>query len=75
MHILTCVCLVLALISLASMVYFILRHVVRPILVITDATLPLQKGDLRASVSRAVPRSTTWSKRPTRVLRFWRMVC
>ena len=47
MHILTCVCLTLALVSLASMVYFILRHVVRPILVITDATLPLQKGDLR----------------------------
>ncbi len=46
MHISTCVCLVLALGGLISLVMYVLRHVVRPMISITEKVRPLQEGDL-----------------------------
>ncbi|MCI8477276.1 MAG: HAMP domain-containing protein [Oscillospiraceae bacterium] len=46
MHALTTFCLVLALFCLISLVYYVLRHIVRPILVLTEQSKPLQEGRL-----------------------------
>ncbi len=50
MHILTCICLVLALVSLASLVIYVLRYVVKPLVLITHKARPLQDGDLRLEI-------------------------
>ena len=46
MHVLTCICLALNLISLISLVVYVMRAVIRPLLRITERTKPLQQGDL-----------------------------
>lgn len=46
MHISTCVCLVLALGGLISLVMYVVRHVVRPLIGITEKTRPLKEGNL-----------------------------
>ena len=46
MHVLTCICLALALICLVSLVQYVLRHIVKPMLLITEKSRPLQEGRL-----------------------------
>lgn len=46
MHITTVVCLVLNLIALLSLVVFVLRNVIKPLLLITEKARPLQEGKL-----------------------------
>ena len=46
MHVLTITCLVLTLISLVSLVMFVMRHVIQPLLLITEKAKPLQDGNL-----------------------------
>ncbi len=46
MHVLTCICLALNLIALISLVVYVMRAVIRPLLRITERTKPLQQGDL-----------------------------
>ena len=46
MHTLTIICLVLNLVALISLVVFVMRGVVRPLLLITQKAKPLQEGDL-----------------------------
>jgi len=46
MQLVCCVCLVLALICLIGLVTFVSKHVVKPILLITDRARPLQEGRL-----------------------------
>ncbi len=46
MHVSTCSGLALALICLISLVFYVLRHVVRPIIRITRNAMPLQEGRL-----------------------------
>ena len=46
MHVLTCICLALNLISLISLVLYVMHSVIRPLLRITERTKPLQQGDL-----------------------------
>jgi len=52
MNILCLVCLVLALVCLLSLVQYVLRRVVRPILEITRNTAPLQEGRLDLELGR-----------------------
>ena len=47
MHIWTSVCLVVNLIALLSLVQFVLKHVVKPLLLITEKAKPLQDGKLK----------------------------
>ena len=51
MHTLTVICLVLNLIALISLVVFIMRHVIQPLLLITERTKPLQDGDLNLQLN------------------------
>ena len=46
MNILCAVCLTLALVCLLSLVQYVLKHIVKPIIHITDQSRPLQEGDL-----------------------------
>ena len=46
MHTLTVICLVLNLVALVSLVMFVLNHVIKPLLLITDRARPLQEGRL-----------------------------
>lgn len=46
MHIVTGICLALALICLLNLVFYVVKRVVKPILIITDRTRPLQEGCL-----------------------------
>lgn len=46
MHVSTCVCLVLAIISLASLVLYVMKQVVRPLIHITEQVRPLKEGNL-----------------------------
>lgn len=46
MHISTCICLILALGSLISLVMFVMNHVIKPIVSITEQVQPLQDGKL-----------------------------
>lgn len=46
MHLSTAVCLVLAMASLASLVVYVLRHVVKPLIYITEQVHPLRDGNL-----------------------------
>ena len=46
MHTLTVICLVLNLVALISLVMFVLNHVIKPLLLITDKARPLQEGRL-----------------------------
>ena len=46
MHVSTCVCLVLAIISLASLVLYVMKQVVRPLIHITEQVRHLKEGNL-----------------------------
>lgn len=46
MQVVSGICFVLALLCLASLVQYVLKHIVKPILLITERTLPLQEGQL-----------------------------
>lgn len=46
MHISTCVCLVLALAGLISLVLYIMKHVIQPMVSITEKVRPLKEGNL-----------------------------
>ena len=46
MHTLTVICLVLNLVALISLVMFVLNHVIKPLLLITDKARPLKEGRL-----------------------------
>ncbi len=46
MHTLTCICLVLNLVALISLVVYVLNYVIRPLLLITEKARPLQDGIL-----------------------------
>ncbi len=46
MHFSTCVCLVLALVALTSLVIYVLQYVIKPLLLITQKARPLQNGNL-----------------------------
>lgn len=46
MHILCVICLVLALACLVSLVWYVISRVVKPIILITDSSRPLQEGNL-----------------------------
>lgn len=46
MHLSTTVCLSLALISLINLVAYVLRHVVKPLIAVTEQAKPLQEGNL-----------------------------
>lgn len=46
MNIMCAVCLALALICLISLVQYVLKHIVKPIIFITEQSRPLQDGDL-----------------------------
>ena len=46
MQVSTCVCLILALGSLLSLVMFVMRHVIKPIVSITEQVAPLREGKL-----------------------------
>lgn len=50
MHVSTCVCLVLAIISLASLVLYVMKHVVKPLIHITKRVRPLKEGNLSLNV-------------------------
>lgn len=51
MHLTCGVCLVLALVCLVSLVQYVLRHVVKPIIDITESSRPLQEGNLELDIS------------------------
>ncbi len=51
MHITSGVCLLLALACLISLVYYVLRGVVKPIIHITSSSKPLQEGRLKLNLS------------------------
>lgn len=51
MHKVTCVCLVLALFCLLSLVIYVMKRVVKPILTITNKTRPLQDGNLELELN------------------------
>ncbi len=51
MHITSAVCLLLALACLISLVYYVLRGVVKPIIHITNSSKPLQEGRLKLDLS------------------------
>lgn len=51
MHLTTCVCLVLALVCLVSLIQYVLRRVVKPIISITNSSKPLQEGRLELDLS------------------------
>lgn len=46
MHLSTSICLVLAMASLASLVIYVLRHVVKPLIRVTEQVKPLKEGKL-----------------------------
>lgn len=46
MHISTCVCLVLALAGLISLVMYVMKHVIEPMVSITERVRPLKEGNL-----------------------------
>ena len=46
MHLITCVCLVINLICMISLVYYVLTRVIKPLLLITEKVKPLQDGKL-----------------------------
>ncbi len=46
MHTLTIICLVLNLVALISLVVFVMRNVIQPLLLITNKAKPLQEGNL-----------------------------
>lgn len=46
MHISTCVCLVLALAGLISLVLYVMKHVIEPMVSITEKVRPLKEGNL-----------------------------
>lgn len=46
MHLSTLVCLILAIVSLGSLVIYVMRHVVKPMIHITERVLPLKDGNL-----------------------------
>lgn len=46
MHVSTSVCLVLAMVSLVSLVLYVMRHVIKPMVSITEKVRPLQEGNL-----------------------------
>lgn len=46
MHISTCVCLVLALAGLISLVLYVMKHVIQPMVSITEKVRPLKEGNL-----------------------------
>ena len=46
MHTLTIICLVLNLVALISLVVFVMRNVIKPLLIITNKAKPLQEGNL-----------------------------
>lgn len=46
MQIISGICFVLALLCLLSLVQYVIKHIVKPILLITDHTRPLQEGQL-----------------------------
>ncbi len=50
MHVTTLVCLVLALVCLISLIQYVLRHVVKPIITITDSSRVLQDGQLALNI-------------------------
>lgn len=51
MHIVTAAGLALALICLLSLVIYMMKYIVRPILIITDKTKPLQEGRLKIDIN------------------------
>ena len=51
MHITSAVCLILALVCLASLVQYVISRVVKPIIKVTDSTKVLQKGKLELDIS------------------------
>lgn len=55
MHIYTTISLVINLIALLSLVYFVLKHVIRPLLLLTEAAKPLQEGKLVLSIEYESP--------------------
>lgn len=46
MHISTCVCLILALAGLISLVLYVMKHVIEPMVSITEKVRPLKEGNL-----------------------------
>lgn len=50
MHVSTCVCLILAIVSLASLVIYVMRHVVKPMIHVTERVLPLKDGNLSLNI-------------------------
>lgn len=50
MHITTIVCLVLALVCLISLITYVIQHVVKPIIKITDSSRVLQNGQLTLDI-------------------------
>ena len=66
MHTLTIICLVLNLVALISLVVFVMRGVVRPLLLITQKAKPLQEGDLSWTCSIALRMSWASWPRPWR---------
>ena len=53
MHATSGVCLVLALVCLGSLIQYVLRRVVRPIIAITDSSRPLQEGRLKLELNHS----------------------
>lgn len=51
MHISTCVCLVLALAGLISLVMYVMKHVIKPMVEITEEVRPLQQGNLSLNLN------------------------
>ena len=51
MHVITTVCLVLNLVALMSLVLFVLSHVIKPLLLITEEVKPLQEGKLTLNLA------------------------
>lgn len=51
MHITTIVCLILALICLISLIQYVIKHIVKPIITITDSSRVLQNGQLTLDIN------------------------
>lgn len=51
MHITTIVCLILALICLISLIQYVIKHIVKPIITITDSSSILQNGQLTLNIN------------------------
>ena len=51
MHITCAVCLALSLVCLIGLILFVLKEVIRPILLITECSKPLQEGRLAVDIS------------------------